>query len=912
MKTRAGQAGRICLEAAHQLGRIAMLLFMLVLAALGLFAYSLSRHPMEIPHLASWLATTASGDGITVRMEKAELAWAGYSQGGGVPLVLRLSDIEVHNAAGVLLVEIPKADFVVPPTDLFGGREAILLLASAARLSDRATSAIQAPITVRAKIWPGAGYSLARGAFFVSIGPGMLGAKGVGVPITSAGFTLRTAPGAVDISDGAITLTPVGASTPHGSFTFTARRTQNWAGSLRATIDTVHAEDLGQYWPEPALTLTRAWVVNHITTGTAGNADFTFTLAAPGDLSSLRLTDAVGGFDATGLTLYWLSNGMPITGLNGRFAMPNADEIVITSSAGMQGNVTIRTGTMDITGVSHKDQTGVLTMGVAGDVPAVLAVLNAPPLHLLAHTPPELGAATGDAEGQLNITIPFKKDLVLDDVTLAVTANVHNLVLPNILPPLGARNGEVQVQSDGHSLHLQAKGEFAGEPASLMLNEDFTGTGTVDLAMKGEAGHQIWHLLGMDNATALNGPAGGTAPFTIHLTGTAMGAQTALLRADLTPVALSLPVFAWDKKTGIAGDFALTAQLRNGAFESVQNFAAHAPGLSLEGVQQGGGLAFSAINIGRTQASGTLTWPATADDAWTLSFSGPVLDIRQPKPSHEAPGKAPNATAPAPSPPPPSVPPSGPRWKTQLSFDQLYLADPPAPAAQKFTLAANGRGATVLLARGAAQGLDFSITPKTISSQALLLHATDAGSLLRVLGEYDHLQGGNLELKAVYGGGQPITGKAILLEARFVDAPDVTKLLEGLTLYGLADAASGPGLMISRTEIPFTYENDVLLLHGARAHSSSLGFTASGSINLAANSCDLDTTIVPLYALNALPGKIPLIGRLFSAEKGGGLLAMRAHISGPIGHAKIDINPLSALTPGFLRGIFGLGEALKK
>jgi hypothetical protein len=128
-----------------------------------------------------------------------------------------------------------------------------------------------------------------------------------------------------------------------------------------------------------------------------------------------------------------------------------------------------------------------------------------------------------------------------------------------------------------------------------------------------------------------------------------------------------------------------------------------------------------------------------------------------------------------------------------------------------------------------------------------------------------------------------------------------------LTLYGLADAASGPGLRISRAEVPFTLQNGTLSVHQARAYSSSLGFTATGSFDLVNGTSDLDTTIVPLYALNSLPGRIPLIGRLFSAEKGGGLIAMRAHISGPIGNARVSVNPLSALTPGFLRGIFGLG-----
>ncbi len=396
MKLRAGQAGKICLEAAHQIGRIALLLFMLGLGALGLFAFSLSRHPLELPHLTSWLATTASGDGITVHVDKAELAWSGYHQGGAVPLVLRLSDISVHSAAGALLVDIPQADAVVPPVDLFGGRAAILLRASAARISGSA-----AAVTIRANIWPGGGYSLARGAFFVSIGPGVLGPPGVGVPITAASFTLNTAPGMVDIPDGTATLAPIGGSAPHAAFTFTARRDQTWTASLHATVDAVRAEELGQYWPAPALRLTRQWVVTHITTGTARNAAYTFTLTAPGDLSRLDVTDAVGGFDGVGLTLYWDKDAWPIKGLDGHFAMPDQDEAIITASAGQLGNVVIRQGGMDITGMSVKDQTGVLKLALAGTAPDVLAALNAPPLALLRQAPPMVLATTGQVEGTL-------------------------------------------------------------------------------------------------------------------------------------------------------------------------------------------------------------------------------------------------------------------------------------------------------------------------------------------------------------------------------------------------------------------------------------------------------------------------------------------------------------------------------
>ncbi len=904
MKLRTGQAGKICLEAAHQIGRIALLLFMLGLTALGLFAFSLSRHPISVPHLTSWLATTASGDGITVQVDKGELAWAGYREGGAVPLVLRLSGISVHSAAGALLLTIPQADAVVPPQDVFGGRAAILLQASAARISGS-----EAPVTIHANIWPGSGYSFSRGAIFVSIGAGVLGPVDVGVPISAASFTLQTSPGMADITDGIATLAPIGGSAPHATFTFTARRDTNWAASLHATVDAVRAEELGRYWPEPALRLTREWVVTHITAGTASNAAYTFTLTAPGDLSSLDLTGAAGGFDGTGLTLYWVMNGWPVKGLDGHFSMPDSDEAIIAATAGQVGNVVMRQGRMDITGMSHRDQTGVLNVSLAGAAPDVLAALNAPPLALLRNAPPMVLQTTGQVDGTLGLVIPFERALSFNDVKLDADVNLHGFSMPSVVPQLGFSKGEAHIRTDGHSLTMQARAQLAGEPVSMAMTGDFVGAGTEDLTLKGAAGPQLWHVLGLDSAT----DASGTAPFTIHVYGAATGAQAADLQADLTPAALALPMAGWGKKTGEKGDFSASMSLNNGALVSVRNFAAHAPGLVVEGVEQGGALVFSTADIGRTQAKGVLRWPVVKGGDWTADFSGPVLDIRQSKPGHAGQGPAkPGYAGEGPAKPGaavlPPVAPSGPGWTARLNFAQLYLAEAPAPALARFAITAQGQGGTLLQAQGAADGLTLAVTPQTPTSRTLVLHGADAGALLRALGEYPHLQGGTLDLRAVYGGGQAVTGKVSLLAARFANAPDVTKFLQALTLYGLADAASGPGLKISRAEIPFTLQDGVLTLHGARAWSSSLGFTASGSFDLVNNACDLDTTIVPLYALNALPGKIPLIGKLFSPEKGGGLLAMRAHISGPIDHASVSINPLSALTPGFLRSIFGIGE----
>ena len=63
---------------------------------------------------------------------------------------------------------------------------------------------------------------------------------------------------------------------------------------------------------------------------------------------------------------------------------------------------------------------------------------------------------------------------------------------------------------------------------------------------------------------------------------------------------------------------------------------------------------------------------------------------------------------------------------------------------------------------------------------------------------------------------------------------------------------------------------------------------------------------MPAYFFNSMLGHLPLVGKLFSPEKGGGVFAARFGVDGQITDPTISINPVSALTPGFLREIFAV------
>jgi hypothetical protein len=116
----------------------------------------------------------------------------------------------------------------------------------------------------------------------------------------------------------------------------------------------------------------------------------------------------------------------------------------------------------------------------------------------------------------------------------------------------------------------------------------------------------------------------------------------------------------------------------------------------------------------------------------------------------------------------------------------------------------------------------------------------------------------------------------------------------------------GPGLGFSQLVVPFRLTDDTLEIADARAFSPSLGLTAKGRIDLGAEQLDMQGTIVPAYFFNSLLGNIPLVGKLFSPERGGGVFAASYTLRGPLDDPEVSVNPLAALTPGFLRGLFGI------
>uniref|UniRef100_UPI0022EAC436 AsmA-like C-terminal region-containing protein n=1 Tax=Falsiroseomonas oryzae TaxID=2766473 RepID=UPI0022EAC436 len=285
---------------------------------------------------------------------------------------------------------------------------------------------------------------------------------------------------------------------------------------------------------------------------------------------------------------------------------------------------------------------------------------------------------------------------------------------------------------------------------------------------------------------------------------------------------------------------------------------------------------------------------------WRVALRGQVLDLRR-KMADDTPA-GPAAAEP------------GPAVAVEGRFDRVLIGPDRELAAVDANVQVDGRGVLRqgrLTGRAGPRGpFEASITPQG-QGRALRLTAEDAGALLHAFGVLRHLEGGRLSVMATYAHdapGAPLSGTAEMTDFAVHNAPAFGKLLQAMTLYGLLEAMSGPGLGFSRLVAPFTLTPDTLTLSEARAFSASLGLTAKGTLDRRRQHLSMEGTIVPAYVFNSLLGNIPILGRLFSPEQGGGVFAATWRLQGPQDDPQVSVNPLAALTPGFLRGLFGIGQ----
>ncbi len=674
------------------------------------------------------------------------------------------------------------------------------------------------------------------------------------------------------------------------------RRADRLHADLALTVDHMAFADLPRLWPAAWGGHARPWIVDNITAGTARAGQVTLGLEAPTSLSKITLVAAGGTLQGDDVTIHWLRPVPPVEHAQALLTLQGPDVIEIAIATARQGTAQLSNGLVRINGLSVKDQFLAVNADVATSVPDLIAFLRHPRLRLLDRHPIPVRNPGGTVAGKLSVNLPLEEHLDFSEVSIHASGQASGLRLGGLVAGRDLDHGEIAVDATADALKASGRATVGGIPAALTLDMDFKPGPPSQLVQRatatGTATARQFAMAGLDPGSVI-GP--GTVNFNAAYQSRRDGQGEVRVQADLQDAALALA--GWKKPPGQPASAGARLVLGADHLQAISDLQAQGPGMQVRGRLDMAGdkpalLALDPIVLGPTRARGEIRLPAAPNEPIRATLAGAVLDLSSGLSRKPAQGGAPKDNT---------------AWIADISFDQILLADGRSMAGVTAHAEYDGRRLRTLQAQSAGvERLQATIKPRGNGRQ-LSVRAADGGALLRALGVLQTVDGGQLAIDGQYDDSAQVSvlsGTADLRQFHIRDAPALGKLLQALTLYGIGEAVSGPGLAFSQANSPFRWDGDVLDILEAQAFSASLGLTAQGRIDTAQKTADLKGTIVPAYVLNSALGRIPLLGRLFSAERGGGLFAVNYSVRGGLDDPAVTVNPLSALTPGFLRQLF--------
>jgi hypothetical protein len=180
----------------------------------------------------------------------------------------------------------------------------------------------------------------------------------------------------------------------------------------------------------------------------------------------------------------------------------------------------------------------------------------------------------------------------------------------------------------------------------------------------------------------------------------------------------------------------------------------------------------------------------------------------------------------------------------------------------------------------------------------LFFETSDAGALFRLTDFYPRMYGGQMWVAMdPPGQDQPMQSGTIYIHDFVVrDEPALQRVLGNNTPNG-----DGSAVDFAELHSDFTRGGGRMSVRDGIVRGPLIGITVEGQVDYAHNDTHLRGTFVPFYGLNNIFGQIPVLGIFLGGGSNEGLLGITYEAVGPPSAPRVNINPVTAITPGLLR-----------
>jgi hypothetical protein len=670
-------------------------------------------------------------------------------------------------------------------------------------------------------------------------------------------------------------------------------------GTLDIVLTDVPVAKFEALWPPTLSRGGRRWVLTNVHDGALDQASVQFDLRVDPAARSAEIVSAHGSMRYHDLTINYFNGLTPVRKVSGTATLADK-RLEFRPTGGTVRSVQVTGGVLDITNLGEPVEWQTIDLTLAGPIREVLEVIDVKPLryaHDIGIDPTRVGGRT---EFSLHFRFPLLRDLKFDDVEYGIKATMTNAAITKAAMDRDLSNGDFMIEISRPGVRLQGNARFDNIPISIdggVFFKSKDGTRAryhVALTLDDRQRRQLAFDYLSDHIT---GPIG------VDLTYSDFGAGRAEVEArlDLRAANLSVVETGWNKAPDVPGTGRLVLDLANEQITRLREIEVKAAGLygkfalaltpDRENIQR---VDVERLVIGDNDVAGHVA--RRTEGGWRVELHGPRLDLsrwlndsRDDSLSRHSPTDLPLAI--------------DARLGRLILGPRRQLRD---LSAQLFREGENWQNARIdaHFVNGHELSLQFG---NDAGRQALSFLSQDLGATLSLLDVTDNIVGGRI---AITGQVADAAGKRVLRghvdgdNYNLIRAPGLAKVLSLSSLSAIGSMLAGSGIPFSTLSGDFAYSEKRLVLQNLLAYGGALGVTANGVLELGPHRLDIQGTIVPAYTLNSIIGNIPLVGSLLLGGDGQGLFAANYRATGSAADPQVSVNPLSALTPGFLRRLF--------
>ena len=654
-------------------------------------------------------------------------------------------------------------------------------------------------------------------------------------------------------------------------------------GEGRVTPDQI----LG-FWPLKLGTDARNWAKDNILDGRGTNINF-FMDFPPGTNSKPIVPNKALTLDfrVEDAKVKFLSDLPPISEASGVGRL-RGNSMTIKLESGRFGEWELDKGGAELPAFHPAGAISVYTASGRGKLKDLMDVLQGSRLKIC--TEYELACDQFKGAGGLDVEIkrPMAADTTAEDILFDVKGGFLETVIPDLAFGFGLINSDVTVDLDNEALELQGAGRFGSAPVEFTWIQDLDEQGDSSLEANAVVTPDLFNSLGLAARSFMQGEA----DLELEASGQKNDFDSMEMHFDLTGAALNLSEIGWVKPLYVPA----TGEFRFG--KGTRGDSILTGDIKAKGVELAGELTFTEETglqralIERIYSENRLDLRGdlhrTADGDVQINVSGPYLDASPWIDGVSELGKGGQGP--------------GVNVLANISVDKLKLRQDTQLLNSKLVLDMSPQSLDRGLVSGTiARGKGIEATFERDGEDILFqLMSDDAGYIIKTLFKTEYLLGGTLSMSGVLGK-ELGTAEMNMKNVRLKGAPILAQVFALASLRGLTDVLNGDGVLFTEIEAPLRFKNGRIDMPGVKASGPAMGLTTRGWLHTESGDISLDGVVVPSFGVNSALGGIPIIGDLFVSRQGEGVFAVTYSVRGALERATVSINPLSAVTPGFLR-----------